>query len=265
MSCSPLWFTADLDCPYGRALPLSVTLPKDPNGWEVISVGYGYVPWIVCFSVLILFFVYRGTRELAVGIASCLAVGITELVKKLVEQQRPLGSCLTSCGMPSSHAATSISLLVYFLLDAGYRVKPPTVGRNHLLPDGESVKGTSIKLLKGLCCLPFSWISQYEFLAYFAIWMPLLLPVGISRVVLSDHSANQVMAGGFIGMFVAMIWFWGVLWLRHKFSKYSGDTFGYIFVHNYEAPEGWAEDPRDAAPLVVAGAPAEDAPSTNAV
>ncbi len=272
MSCSPQWFSAGQECPYGKTLPLSVTLPDDANGWEVISVGYGYVPWVVCFSILVLFVVYRGTRELAVGIGPCLAVAVNELVKKLVEQQRPIGSCLTSCGMPSSHAATSISLLVYFLLDAGYRVRPPITPRSGTLPECDAVRDTSVKLLKGLCCLPFSWLSQYEFTAYLAIWMPLLLPVGISRVILMDHSASQVMAGGFIGMFVSMVWFWVVLWFRQRFSKYSGQKFGYIFVHNYEAPGGWDSDDRaearDAAPLVVDGAPAassEDEPTANAV
>jgi membrane-associated phospholipid phosphatase len=261
MSCAPEWYNLGESCPSGTALPLSVTLPNDPNGWEIISVGYGYVPWLVCFSIAVLFLVYRGTREFAVGLAPCIAVGMNEVVKALVKQQRPIGSCLTSCGMPSSHSATSVALLVFLLLDAGYRVKPPAHRPSSLLADSDSMKESCSKFARGLCCLPFASITQCEYLVYFSFWMPLLMPVGISRVILSDHSASQVMAGSFIGMLVGFLWFGIVLWSRYRLSKFAGQKFLYIFIHNYDVPEnGDSGSEESQAPLVVEGVPGHEDP-----
>jgi len=56
------------------------------------------------------------TRLVVLGV---IVVINDEILKKVVVQKRPIGSCLyfKSFGMPSGHAATSIGLLTYLLLE----------------------------------------------------------------------------------------------------------------------------------------------------
>jgi len=246
MSCVPEWADQGLSCPYGRALPLGITLPNNSNGSQYLSVLLGYTPWILCFGIGFMFLIYRGTRELSVGLLPALVAGINELIKLGIKQSRPVGSCLTSCGMPSSHSAVSVALLIYLILDAAYRIDPRVV---------PAMKDTCLKMVRGFLVLPFDSMSQGEFSAYFGIWVVLLLPVPISRVVLNDHSPTQALAGSLIGCFAVSIWFPLILFLRRRFQRNVGDRFLLIFIHNYDVPEGSQEEEYDkdgtADPLVL--------------
>ena len=220
-------------------MPLQVTLPNDPNFWQILAVFYGYVPWVICLFIGLAFLVYRGSRKLAVGLLPALTAGINELVKLGVNQSRPLGSCLTSKGMPSSHSAVSIGLFLYLILDAGYRIKPSGSG---IFGSCKSVGDTSVKMLKGALVLPFGSMTLKEFFGYGALWAVLLLPVPVARVLLNDHSPSQAMAGMLVGMLAAFLWFPLMLFMRSSWRNHVGRKYLYIFVHNYDVPEGWGEE-----------------------
>jgi|LauGreDrversion4_2_1035121.scaffolds.fasta_scaffold33231_2 membrane-associated phospholipid phosphatase len=239
--CQPVWFQQGLECPYGTAVPFfDVTIPKNASPWQVVGIAYGFVPWILCFMILLVFLIKRGTREFSVGLLPLLVAVIVLIVKLLARQIRPEGSCLSSCGMPSAHAATSTALFLYLILDAAHRVVAPPKGIMSFFPSLASVGETCVALFKGVMMFPFGAISQREFSAYLAIWSPLLLPVPISRALLSDHSASQILSGCLIGILACFLWYPAILALRLKFANYYGRKFWYIFVHNYDVPEGWA-------------------------
>lgn len=205
-------------------------------------------------ALTIMFLVYRGTRELAILLLAAITVGINEFIKYLVQQSRPLGSCLTTCGMPSSHSAVAMCLLVYLILDASYRLDGRGCRPVSLLPALSDVGDFLLKLLRGLVLLPFGSVSQNEFSVYLMIWIPALVPVPISRVLLNDHSASQVMAGCIVGFVAGFVWFPIVLAFRIATEKFVGRKFLYVFVHNYDVPLIWKTDVVDDTskdPLVV--------------
>lgn len=265
MSCKPTWDDQGLSCPYGQKLALEVTYPKDPSGWQVISVIYGYMPWALCFAILLLFVIRRGTRELAFGLLPLITAGINELVKLGIKEPRPLGSCLTSCGMPSSHSAVAIGLFLYLVLDAAYRIKNIRLIAKSFLPAFEVIRRTGLKIAKGLMVVPSGSVSQGEFGIYLAFWAPLLLPVPLSRVLLNDHSPAQAMAGTLVGCLAVALWFPFMLYLRLKLRDDIGKKFLYIFVHNYDVPEGWELDDTDEATGSMIPPAVTDEPGSDAV
>jgi membrane-associated phospholipid phosphatase len=243
MSCEPSWYVSGLPCPNGEALPLEVTSPNDPNFWQTSCVIYGYVPWGVSFAIALLFIIYRGTREIALGITIGVAVGISQIIKAVVEEPRPATSCLHTCGMPSSHSAVSMALFTFLILDAGYRLLPPN-GESGFIPGWKTMTQTTWKMIKGLSFLTFSPVSQFEFYTYFAIWAFAFMPVPISRAIVGDHSPTQILAGGIVGWGSAMIWFPICVQIRKSLRDHVGKKFLWIFVHNYDMPEGWKPLPK---------------------
>jgi membrane-associated phospholipid phosphatase len=229
----------------GEALPLQVTLPNDPNFWQILSVIYGYVPWALCLGIALLFLIYRGSRELTLGLLPALTAGINELVKLGVNQPRPAGSCLTSKGMPSSHSAVAIGLFLFLVLDAGYRLRPTKPMQSCIFGSLASTGLSVVNMLKGGLMLPVESLSQHEFFGYLAIWSVLLLPVPVSRVLLNDHSPSQALAGMLVGMLAVGLWFPLTLWMRSSWREHVGEKYLAIFKHNYDVPEGWREQPVD--------------------
>jgi membrane-associated phospholipid phosphatase len=105
----------------GSANPYVADDANNPKSFlSVMSIFYGLVPYLMVF-IYGLSFLWSGdivplTRLLVIGV---LALINDEILKRIVEQRRPIGSCLyfKSFGMPSGHSATSIGLLVYLLLE----------------------------------------------------------------------------------------------------------------------------------------------------
>lgn len=204
-----------------------------------------------------MFLVYRGSRELALGILPGIIAGINEAVKLAVKQPRPDLSCLTTYGMPSSHSAVSVGLLVYLILDAAYRITPKRANQRSC---GESCMG----MVKGFFLLPFGTISQGEFSAFVAVWTVLLLPVPLARVIVNDHSPQQAMAGVLVGLLAVAIWFPTMLWARRKLVDHVGTKAFYIFVHNYDVPAGWKDaDSEESQPINSSKAASAEAVASN--
>jgi len=93
--------------------------------------------------------------------------------------------------------------------------------------------------------------SRDVFLIYCFWWALLMLPVGISRIVVHDHTPEQVLVGSFIGWLEALIWcsgmqrFWSSEFvarriIRDPSAKHGFGIFQCGFLrlkHNYPACE----------------------------
>jgi len=105
----------------------------------IASLLYSLVPYLLltyfAFHFLVMGDVVSISRLGLMGFASLMN---DVLLKNLVDQPRPTGSCLYfhSYGMPSGHAATSIGLLTYMLLELLLH-HPNLFGKNHM-STGES-------------------------------------------------------------------------------------------------------------------------------
>jgi hypothetical protein len=122
--CLPSWFKDDRACPFGYTIPGSVTVPKNLGFAKAIAVVYSLIPFAVVLANGVELILRRGTRQISFLIFSgMIALSNEVIVKRIWAQPRPgafeklkdddgqlVGSCLVSCGMPSSHAATWNSL-----------------------------------------------------------------------------------------------------------------------------------------------------------
>jgi membrane-associated phospholipid phosphatase len=156
---------------HGARAVMEVSVPYNfaASPLPLAAVLYSFVPWAVGLSVTALAVRYPKQRALvSLAVFGATAVLTNEAVlKKLVAQPRPEGSCLASQGMPSSHCIIAIGGLL--------------VALHHLRLAGHVTPTRA------------------------ALMMAMLLPVPWARVFLSDHSVTQVMAGSVIGAALALL------------------------------------------------------------
>jgi len=204
--CAPYWYTDQSSvCPYGTYLFGDVTLPTSPTVFQYIALFYAYAAYIVIavLSVVLCRATTWHSRKhwFAYLIFIGLCVGFNELLfKRLMRQARPgstglltdddgkhVGSCNTSCGMPSSHSLVSVGLMTLLIVDTAFRIVKPLGCECVLFPTGI--------------------FSAQQFNVSFGIWTALLSPIPMSRVVLYDHSPAQVAVGSTLGFVLAIAWF----------------------------------------------------------
>eukprot|EP00403_Amphidinium_massartii_P032142 CAMPEP_0178439810 /NCGR_PEP_ID=MMETSP0689_2-20121128/36384_1 /TAXON_ID=160604 /ORGANISM="Amphidinium massartii, Strain CS-259" /LENGTH=335 /DNA_ID=CAMNT_0020062423 /DNA_START=65 /DNA_END=1068 /DNA_ORIENTATION=+ len=233
------------ECPFGLALPGQITWPQPPQklasvasslDWlKVLAVVYSYVPYAVFVIFGVNFGLRRGTRQLAVLSFLVLMTLFNELfVKRVFHAPRPgtmmevkdfnglfAGSCLETCGMPSSHSMISTGLS----LDASFRVDAQVWYAKTVLQE---------------IFLPFSdedRLTPREFLYYLLFWWAALAPVPLSRIILFDHTPKQAVVGCLQGIFLGTLW-WRIL--RYLERRHSGLLFERVFsgliTHNYWHP-----------------------------
>eukprot|EP00438_Fugacium_kawagutii_P016199 Skav224049 [mRNA] locus=scaffold534:123011:133522:- [translate_table: standard] len=109
-------------CPYGKKWIFDVTFPdaakarslNAPHANELVTnealillmVAWSYVPMILLIWQVAKLLVIRGTRELCFVCVLGSTFVFNELIlKRIISQTRPEISCVSSCGMPSSHSA----------------------------------------------------------------------------------------------------------------------------------------------------------------
>uniref|UniRef100_A0A7S2PA17 Phosphatidic acid phosphatase type 2/haloperoxidase domain-containing protein n=1 Tax=Zooxanthella nutricula TaxID=1333877 RepID=A0A7S2PA17_9DINO len=148
---------------------------------------------------------------------------------------RFVGSCAESCGMPSSHSAIAFGWFVLLIADAIDRVHPAHACfesglEAHLgasrasieggLPDGS--RRPVPEAMFEMCSQrprrnaariwmmsPFAYhqtLTHMEFAFFVSFWGLMMLPVPFMRVVLFDHSTNQVVVGAIAGGALALLW-----------------------------------------------------------
>lgn len=251
------------ECPFGKALPGDVTWPSPSDELQglvapldtlkIVAVAYGYVPYVLGGQAVWSFFVHRGTRQLGVLLWLLFMLSVNELIlKKAWRQSRPgamlqvrdftgmyAGSCLHSCGMPSSHSALAVGWFTLLFLDAVYRAYPFALGgKTHTI--ATPTAGACEKATK--CLRMYLWVpwadadvlTHTQFVVFISAWFLLLCPVPFMRVVLYDHTFEQVTVGACVGFVVAVIWWRVVRHFQRKYHDQEGQrVFHGKFVHNH--------------------------------
>lgn len=88
------------------------------------------------------------------------------------------------------------------------------------------------------CLVPLASLdilSHAEFARFIMYWTFILAPVPFTRAILEDHTAGQVMAGTFIGISEALLWFAMVRHVQSLNNHKLGQTRWRI-QHNYALP-----------------------------
>jgi membrane-associated phospholipid phosphatase len=151
--------------------------PTPTNAFSVLMIAYGLVPYALAVALVGWLLHAANTTALACVGLLIVSTALNEgIIKHLVSQHRPMGTCLyfQSYGMPSGHATSSIGMLVYSLLETW-------VDRPDTPTDRKAVASAALLLLLG--------------------------PVPYSRVYLHDHLPRQVLAGAAEGTVYAALWF----------------------------------------------------------
>lgn len=229
--CYPWWrLNESTPCPYGRALPGEVTLQYPVTFWVIVGVVYGYVPYALGALIALEALVKRSTRCFAFLCFIGLAVVLGETVfKQIVTSPRPARSCLHSCGMPSSHATLSIGYFTLMLLDALRRYSESFQGVNQFRP----VSRLSCCCASIVPLLRQGHVTHREFTIWVIMWAVILMPVPLTRVLLEDHTPEQVFLGGFIGMCEGAIYFGLLLCLERRCRPYADGQRRMCFLHDY--------------------------------
>eukprot|EP00656_Telonema_subtile_P050503 TRINITY_DN6556_c0_g2_i1.p1 TRINITY_DN6556_c0_g2~~TRINITY_DN6556_c0_g2_i1.p1 ORF type:complete len:359 (+),score=61.24 TRINITY_DN6556_c0_g2_i1:181-1257(+) len=168
------------ECANGTALPGDVTAPDSPSFGEVLAVIWSFLPYACGLGLVVEVFRRRTMWPLLMLLMAGMIVVVNEgFFKRVISQDRPSGSCLSSKGMPSSHAELSIGFWWYFHLECFFK--------RHL---------TSTH----------AWTGKDKMTVMIAVYV-LLLPVPFTRVVLHDHSWAQVGVGALVGAVIGTIWF----------------------------------------------------------
>jgi len=260
------------ECPYGQALPLDVTWPAVPEELtnmvepftilKFFAVVYAYLPWIPVFFVIADFCICRGTRQLWILLWLGLLISINEVVvKKCFAEPRPgsrlelrgehgrlQGSCIMTCGMPSSHSAIAMGWFTLSILDATVRTHLGT-SRQATVTGGRITHTQSILMaeqkkivdfMKNFCLVP--WVKKdvlnvRELISFGLFWFFLMVPVPFMRVVLCDHTPNQVAVGSTLGLVLAVLWWRAVRVLQRRFRAMEGRQICYgLLWHDYYLP-----------------------------
>lgn len=218
-----------------------------------MMIFYSLVPYLVGFVFLVEFLAFGNlvplTRLLVLGVIS---ITNEVIFKNLLKQHRPEGSCLyfLSFGMPSGHAASSIGLLTYLLLEQS--VYHPNIICGVTCQKREQQNGYSFKWGYGwqkqsdhdqpqnMSETTYNVAADEENTAspdpllnnsqesdtrsyapsvlgklthhlHALGYFVLLFPVPFSRVYLHDHFFAQVLYGSLIGIAAATMWYLGLV------------------------------------------------------
>jgi membrane-associated phospholipid phosphatase len=166
----------------GYAIPgLEVTVPATLDWLTVVAVGYSLVPWIGSVGLLTATAITK--RYSLILCTTLLTFMITmneSLMKRALREPRPLGSCLGSYGMPSSHSLLSIGLWTYLALELTWGDVSMNGFRPRSLRQRSALLGAAAALL---------------------------VPVPFARVMVGDHTTSQVVAGVSLGVLMALLFF----------------------------------------------------------
>mmetsp|Transcript_85936 Transcript_85936/g.267012 ORF Transcript_85936/g.267012 Transcript_85936/m.267012 type:complete len:564 (+) Transcript_85936:75-1766(+) len=274
-ACAHDWMRAHSECPYGWAGPGDVTFPDydkarrmhvavdaeydESQFFLYIWVLYSYVPCLVALVAAAKLLWpcrgvcpshgarSRGTRELAFGLLFVVIIGANELlIKPFVKQPRPEMSCVSTCGMPSSHSALASGMLIMGLLDFALRATPrryvsgctpapvadpePDGPRARLLRSGRRWLARAwYDQLFSLQLATFDEPSTRQLLVYAVFFVVLMLPVPLSRVQLSDHTPTQAALGVIVGAAAAVPWYFFVYGRLKRYNHCLGKRW----------PQGW--------------------------
>ena len=153
-----------------------VTIPASKDDFlTIVSIGYSMVPWIAACLLTLLALAIRRVTLLLSAILCGVCLLVTEgILKQVIIESRPSESCLTSRGMPASHACLAICLTTWVTLE-----------------------------------LIFHQIHSYEW-SRLLLWLfmcLMLLPVPAANMHLHDATQLQAIVGSMIGLGIAFLYF----------------------------------------------------------
>eukprot|EP00929_Paragymnodinium_shiwhaense_P063573 TRINITY_DN31764_c0_g1_i1.p1 TRINITY_DN31764_c0_g1~~TRINITY_DN31764_c0_g1_i1.p1 ORF type:complete len:445 (-),score=52.11 TRINITY_DN31764_c0_g1_i1:311-1564(-) len=260
-TCVPVWID-NKTCPYGVRLPFDVTAPHNPTPLQVLAILSSYMPIVIVAVLVLETMLRRRTRQLApLGFATVSSIVNELVIKSLFEEPRPGarnvqrnadvpvgGSCATTCGMPSSHAAVSVGFLALALLNAYKacsaleraerrrqasndleqatevpRRSRRRVGRPHATSTSSSETAAARCRIPAFVSASPLWscaeMSRRDITAVAFFWCLVLGPVPLSRVLLFDHSVRQILMGSLLGLAEAAAFF---AWLAMNLDRPHG-------------------------------------------
>eukprot|EP00927_Polykrikos_kofoidii_P008122 TRINITY_DN13364_c0_g1_i1.p1 TRINITY_DN13364_c0_g1~~TRINITY_DN13364_c0_g1_i1.p1 ORF type:complete len:255 (-),score=36.13 TRINITY_DN13364_c0_g1_i1:85-849(-) len=178
-SCLPAWYSVgDGTCPTGRRVWLpfsSFTRPNEPTLLDNVAMVYSGLPLVIIGAAVLALVLRKNVRCGMMLIMPLLHEVMLPYLKASLQQPRPEGSCLVSCGMPSGHASFAIGLLTYIFCDLYFRKDENRVAQG---------VGAVVAFL------PIPW----------------------SRYHLRDHSVGQLAVGAILGSVTCGVYF---LVVRH--------------------------------------------------
>ena len=124
------WFSTPPPCKNGelKRVPVSsFTAPTSPSIWDIMAMFFSLVPLFIVVCLCIFAAYTRQFRQSVVWTAFFfMHFPITELLKIIIRQRRPEGSCNLNFGMPSGHSFAALSVLVFALFR--FRFSPVLLG-----------------------------------------------------------------------------------------------------------------------------------------
>jgi len=244
--CAPDWYNPELNqttCPYGQTLLGDITVPYVwyegyPGLSEVsvvIFVGYSIVPFAVVALGVVHFlraavgrpwgarvwergtvlqpddgWRLRNMQEAVKGLGFCIMAFLTKWLMAFplawlydangdqrwvfFGAQRPAKSCVTTCGMPNGQSLWAYGLLTYFFMELCFRLNLP------LLIQRRTYTKEMATLLAVRAIPTRTFVIQIMTLFFF------LVPVPMSRIILSDASPEQAIFGIVAGIILAVLY-----------------------------------------------------------
>lgn len=162
----------------------SLSVPTEDVGfWDVVFSFYGMVPYLVLiFMLLDLILIKRSWRRILTPLFALPCSLINTMFVKIVGScekcLRPCGSIVGMYGLPSGHAANSLGLCLWLLLEIW-------------LGFGTMYSKRTQALLT-------------------ACYLLLFVPVPYSRYYVGDHTTEQLLLGACVGICVAVLYFFFV-------------------------------------------------------
>jgi len=167
-------------CATGIGLTLfALTIPMPFHPVDIAGVMWSLVPYVFIGVMVITFLVTRGVAFLLASIYGFLASGANEYLFHqgfpTFDPDRPVGSCLTSKGMPSGHC---VNVIGYWILAMGEAFTQPSAR--------------------------FNWKKK---LIFVVVASAIFLPVPWARTQVQDHSEAQVVIGSVLGLACGYVYF----------------------------------------------------------
>jgi membrane-associated phospholipid phosphatase len=207
---------------------MSVSIPfeffNDPV--DSYAVFLSFIPWFVSLSMILGLFV-RNLRHIPYFRALCSCYFFCWLscdgLKPFFRQPRPIGTCLSTYGMPSAHSSVSIGMIMMLLLQWRSPASFPLTSQfiTGDLASGDVNTASPLKPAINTSTTPtadsvFAWIQSQKKIFWIRIIVMFncaLIPW--SRVHLMDHSVPQTIVGSILGFFVSICVF-GWFSRKHK-------------------------------------------------
>eukprot|EP00301_Raphidiophrys_heterophryoidea_P010265 c15342_g1_i1.p1 GENE.c15342_g1_i1~~c15342_g1_i1.p1 ORF type:complete len:248 (+),score=44.95 c15342_g1_i1:37-780(+) len=191
----------------------------DNSVFTRIMLGYSILPLLcVCLQALLILRNLHSSRlvspHIAFFVCAVTATGLNEaIVKQIIKQPRPVGSCSQSYGMPSGHSLLASMQLVWYCFGLSHRGStrhsakylPLTVGLDPSTTNHHHFWRTILNLVLYSC---------------------LFLPVMPARVFVKAHTAAQVTVGMSCGVVYGLVlvrWFYwceGRDWVESQWTRF---------------------------------------------